>query len=78
MPKRPDPYYQTNITRRNLVIPQEKKQLSDSQNTIIIIALPLLPPFIPESLESRIPAKYLDYKPKTLDLPNFTEPEPNT
>jgi hypothetical protein len=94
MPKRLDPYYQANITRRDLVILQEEKQQNDSRNIIVIIILPLLLLFsqlflflfsqllslllIPEPLESEIPAKYLDHKPKTLDLPDLTEPKLNT
>jgi hypothetical protein len=39
---------------------------------------PLLQIFSPEPLESKIPAKHLDYKQKALDLSNLTEPEPNT
>jgi hypothetical protein len=86
VPKRLDPYYQADITRKDLVILQEKKQRrSNSRNTIVIIVLlflplfsqPLLPLLTPEPLESEIPAKYLDHKPKTLDLPNLTEPKPN-
>jgi hypothetical protein len=94
VPKRPDPYYQTDIARRDLVILREEKRRSDSRNTIVIIVLPPSPlltqppspqpsqppsPLLtPEPLESEIPAKYLDYKPKTLDLSNLTEPKPNT
>jgi hypothetical protein len=78
VPKQLDFYYQANITRRDLVILQEKKQWNDSQNTIVIIALPFLFLFIPEPLESEIPAKYLDHKPKVLDPPDLTEPKPNT
>jgi hypothetical protein len=84
--KQLDPYYQVDITRKDLVILREKKQQNDSRNIIVIIVLlflPLssqspLPLFIPEPLESEIPAKYLDYKPKTLDLPNPIEPKLNT
>jgi hypothetical protein len=82
VPKQLDPYFQANITRRDLVILREKKQRDDSRNTIVIITLlssqlsSLL--FMPEPLESEIPVKYLDYKPKALDPPDFTEPKPNT
>jgi hypothetical protein len=94
VPKQPDPYYQVDITRRDLVILQEEKQRNNSRNIITIIVLPLLflfsqlfsllpsqpllPLFIPEPLESEIPAKYLDYKPKALDPPDITEPKLNT
>jgi hypothetical protein len=85
MPKRPDPYYQANITRRDLVILREEKRRNDGRNIIIIIILPLsflfsqllLLPLTPELLESEIPAKYLDHE--ALDPPpDLTEPEPNT
>jgi hypothetical protein len=33
---------------------------------------------MPKPLESEIPVKYLDYKPKVLDLLDLTEPAPNT
>jgi hypothetical protein len=33
---------------------------------------------MPEFLESEIPAKYLDYEPKTLDPPAPIEPKLNT
>jgi hypothetical protein len=46
MPKRPDPYYQADITRRDLVILREEKQQNDSRNIIIIIILLPLPPFM--------------------------------
>jgi hypothetical protein len=36
------------------------------------------PPPTPEPLESEIPAKHLDHKPKALDPPDLTEPKPNT
>jgi hypothetical protein len=39
VPKRPDPYYQANITRRDLVILREKKQQNNSRNIITIIVL---------------------------------------
>jgi hypothetical protein len=39
---------------------------------------PLLLLFIPKPLESEIPAKYLDHKPKALDPPDLIEPELNT
>jgi hypothetical protein len=29
-------------------------------------------------LESEIPVKHLDHKPKALDLPDLTEPKPNS
>jgi hypothetical protein len=45
---------------------------------VVIIALPPSPILIPKPLESEIPAKYLDYKSKALDLPDFMEPELNT
>jgi hypothetical protein len=53
---------------------------------MVIIILQLLflssqlisPLFTPEPLELEIPAKYLDYKPKVLDLPDPIEPKPNT
>jgi hypothetical protein len=69
---------------------REEKQRNDSRNIVaIIVLLPsplfslspsqlLLFLFIPEPLESEIPAKYLNYKPKALDLPDLTEPKPNT
>jgi hypothetical protein len=84
--KQPDPYYQVDIARRDLIILREEKQRNNSRNTIITIILllsPLFshlfsPLFMPEPLESEIPAKYLDYKPKALDPPYFTESEPNT
>jgi hypothetical protein len=80
VPKRLDPYYQANIARKDLVILQEKKQQSDGRNIIAKITLLLLflfsqlllLLFTPEPLESEIPAKYLDYELKVLDLPNFT------
>jgi hypothetical protein len=82
VPKRLDPYYQANITRKNLVILWEEKQQNDSRNIITIIILLLLflfsPLFVPEPLELEIPAKYLDNKPKTLDLPDLMEPKLNT
>jgi hypothetical protein len=93
VPKRPDPYYQTDITRRDLVILREKKQQNDSRNIIVTIVLPLSPPpsqpfsqppsppLTPEPLEPlepEIPAKYLDHEPKALDLLDITEPELNT
>jgi hypothetical protein len=86
VPKQPDPYYQADITRRDLVILREEKQRNDNRNTIVIIVLSLLPLSMqlllllltPEPLESEIPAKYLDYEPKALDLPNLMEPKPNT
>jgi hypothetical protein len=86
VPKQPDPYYQVDITRRDLAILREKKRQNDSRNIIVIIVLlplllflqPLSPPLTHEPLESEIPAKYLDHKPKTLDLSNLTEPKPNT
>jgi hypothetical protein len=70
----------------DLVILQEKKQRNDSRNIIAIITLLLLFLFsqlfsflfIFKPLESKIPAKYLDYKPKFLDPPNFIEPKLNT
>jgi hypothetical protein len=81
VPKRPDLYCQADIARKDLVILQEKKQQSNSRNTITTIILPLLPPpsplLIPEPLESEIPAKYLDYKSKALDLFDLIEPELN-
>jgi hypothetical protein len=85
VPKRLDLYYQTDIARKDLVILQEEKQRNNSRNTIAIIILLFLflfsqlfsPLFTPESLESEIPAKYLDYKPKFLDPP-IMEPKPNT
>jgi hypothetical protein len=84
--KQPDPYCQADITKKNLVILQEKKRQNNSRNIIVIIVLLLLflfsqlfsPLFIPKPLESEIPAKYLDYKPKTLDLLDLIEPELNT
>jgi uncharacterized membrane protein (DUF485 family) len=82
VPKRLDFYYQADIARRDLVILREKKQQNNTRNTIVIIILVFLFLFLllftPEFLESEIPAKYLDYKPKTLDLPNLIEPKPNT
>jgi hypothetical protein len=44
VPKQPDPYYQVDIARRDLVILREEKRRSDSRNIIAIIVLPLLPP----------------------------------
>jgi hypothetical protein len=42
VPKQLDPYYQADITRRDLVILQEKKQQNNNRNIIaIIILLPL-------------------------------------
>jgi hypothetical protein len=76
--KQLDSYCQTNITRKDLVILQEKKQRNDSRNTIVIIALLFLPPFSLEPLESEIPTKHLDHEPKILDLPDLTEPKLNT
>jgi hypothetical protein len=78
VPKRLDPYYQTNITRRDLVILREEKQQSNGRN--IVVTITLSPSFLPspKPLESEIFAKHLDHKPKVLDLPNLTEPEPNT
>jgi hypothetical protein len=78
IPKRLDPYYQANITRRDLVILREEKQRNDSRNIIAIIVLSPSPPLTPEPLEPEIPAKYLDHEPKALDLLNLTEPELNT
>jgi hypothetical protein len=90
VPKQSDPYYQANITRRDLAILQEEKQRNNSRNTIVTIALPPSPPFLfllsqllsllftPDPLESEIPAKHLDHKPKALDLPDLTEPNLNT
>jgi hypothetical protein len=82
VPKRLDPYYQVDITRKDLVILQEEKQQNDSRNIIVIIVLLLSLLFslllTPEPLESEIPAKYLDHKPKALDLPDLIEPKPNT
>jgi hypothetical protein len=90
MPKRLDFYYQVDIARKDLVILQGKKQRNDSRNIIVIIVLPLLPLFLqsfsqlfsllltPEPLEPEIPAKYLDHKPKALDLPDIIEPKLNT
>jgi hypothetical protein len=86
MPKQPDPYCQANIARKDLVILREKKQQNNNRNIIVIIILLFLflfsqlfsPLFIPKPLESEIPAKYLDYKPKTLDLLDLIEPELNT
>jgi hypothetical protein len=85
VPKRLDLYCQTNIARRDLVILHEKKQRNYGRNIIAIIVLLLSllfsqlpsPLFIPEPLESEIPAKYLDHEPKALDPP-ATEPKPNT
>jgi hypothetical protein len=82
VPKRLDPYYQADIARKDLVILREEEQQNDSQNTIVIIVLLplflLLLLFIPKSLESEIPAKYLDYKLKALDLPDLIELKLNT
>jgi hypothetical protein len=86
VPKRPDPYCQADITRRDLVILREEKQQNDGRNIIATIVLPPSPlpsqppspPLTPEPLEPEIPAKYLDYKPKALDPSNITEPKPNT
>jgi hypothetical protein len=83
IPKRLDPYYQADITRRDLVILREEKQRNNNRNIIATIILPFLlppsqpfsPPFTPEPLESEIRAKYLNHK--TLDLPDLMEPEPN-
>jgi hypothetical protein len=83
IPKRLDPYYQADITRKNLVILRGK---NNGRNIIAIITLPpsflfsqpFSPLFTPEPLESEIPAKYLDPKPKALDLPNPTELKLNT
>jgi hypothetical protein len=59
VPKRPDPYYQANIARRDLVILREEKRQSDSRNIIATIFLLPSPPFslplTPEPLESKIP-----------------------
>jgi hypothetical protein len=74
------------MTRKDLVILQEEKRQNNSRNIIIIIvqlllflfSQPLLFLFMPKPLESEIPAKYLDYKSKALDLSNLTEPKPNT
>jgi hypothetical protein len=81
VPKRLDPYYQADIARKDLAILREEKRRNNSRNIIAIIVLPLSPPLspllTPKPLESEIPAKYLDYKPKALDLPNLTEPKPN-
>jgi hypothetical protein len=78
VPKRLDPYYQADITRKDLAILREKKQQSDSRNTIAIIVLPLSSLLTPEPLESEIPTKYLDHKPKVLDLSDLIEPKLNT
>jgi hypothetical protein len=82
VPKQPNLYYQADIARKDLVILREKKQQNDSRNIVaIIVLLPLLlfsPPLIPEPNESKIPAKYLDHKPKALDLFDLTEPKLNT
>jgi hypothetical protein len=78
IPKQPDPYYQVDITRKDLVILQEKKQQNNSRNIIIIITLPPSPLLMPKPLDSEIPAKYLDHKLKALDPPNLTELETNT
>jgi hypothetical protein len=86
VPKQPDPYYQVDIARKDLVILREEKQRNNSWNIIVTIILPLLPLFsqlpsllfIPEPLELEIPAKYLNHEPKALDPPDITEPEPNT
>jgi hypothetical protein len=67
------------MARKDLVILQEEKQRNDSRNIIAIIILLFsflfsqLPSllFILKPLEPEIPAKYLDYKPKALDLPDF-------
>jgi hypothetical protein len=73
------------MARRDLAILREEKRRSDGRNTIAIIVLlpsPLLsqllsPLLTPEPLGSEIPAKYLDHKPKTLDLLDLIEPELN-
>jgi hypothetical protein len=66
------------MARKDLIILQEKKQQNNSWNTVVIIALPFLPPLIPKLLESEIPTKHLDYESKALDLLDLTEPKPNT
>jgi hypothetical protein len=84
VPKRLDFYYQANIARKDLAILQGKKQQNNNRNIIVIIVLLFLflllqllsPLFIPELLESEIPAKYLDHE--TLDPFDLIEPKLNT